>query len=611
MEVRLPDGTIVKNVPEGTTRAELTAKLARSGYDTSKLGGAPDAAVTQPAQVDSRGLVHRAGDAIGGGLEAGLSMLSGATTGLVGRLGGTLGGIAGSVASGRYGTQEGASMASQVAADATQRLTYEPKSKEGQEVLAAIGKLFDSSKLAGMGPSESIMATAATPSMASMRASVTGARGQVGRVLAKDVPDDVPATPRTATPGTRGSVGSAGVDIADIRTQRGEDLPIPIPLTKGQATRDFAQQRFERETAKNPDVGSPLRQRFAEQNEKILQNFDNWIDMTGAESGSLRVTGQVVNEAVVRKSHRAKAEINAAYERAKASGEMRELVDTTPLNQYIKDHAAEAINAPVLTSVEAKLKTIARNGAASINDLEELRKMTGRLGTKDATNAIFAKEVKSLIDDMTQESGGDLYRNARSLRTKYAREFEDHAVIDRLLSFKPGTKDRSVAFEDVFSHSIMRGSLDDVKTIRRTLQTSGPEGMQAWRELQGETLKHIRDEITKNVQIDQRGNRIISPARLDKLVRDLDSDGKLDYIFGKQGAQQIRDVNGIAQDVFTSPPGSVNHSNTATVLTEALDRIATKATGIPFLGSAVGYASKEVRNAADRKRVQESLNPRR
>jgi hypothetical protein len=401
--------------------------------------------------------------------------------------------------------------------------------------------------------------------------------------------------------------GAAEVDPSLLRRQRAESLPVPIKLTKGQESRDFAQQQFEREAAKNPNVGEPLRQRFAEQNEKILQNFDTWVDQTGAEGGSLRAVGQTVTDALVTKSNRAKAEIRYAYERAREAGDMQELVDVFPLRRYLDDNRAEAINATVLQSVEAKLGYVAKNGTASINDLEEIRKMVGRLGGKDATNAVFAKDVKNVIDEITDGVGGDLYRKARSLRTRYSQEFQDHAVIEKMLSFKPGTKDRAVAYEDVFAHSILKGSLDDVRAVRKTLQTAGPEGQQAWRELQGSTLQHIRDEITKNVQIDQAGNRVLSPARLDRLVTELEKDGKLDFIFGKQGAQQIRDINGIAQDAFTSPPGSVNHSNTASILTTVLDKVASKVTGVPFVGSAANYASREIKSAGDRKRVREAL----
>lgn len=40
MDVRLPDGTIIRNVPEGTTRTQLTERLQRNGYDLSRLSSA-------------------------------------------------------------------------------------------------------------------------------------------------------------------------------------------------------------------------------------------------------------------------------------------------------------------------------------------------------------------------------------------------------------------------------------------------------------------------------------------------------------------------------------------------------------------------------------------
>jgi hypothetical protein len=49
MDVRLPDGTVIQNVPDGISKAELTAKLKSNGYDVSKLA-APDAAA--PSDVE-------------------------------------------------------------------------------------------------------------------------------------------------------------------------------------------------------------------------------------------------------------------------------------------------------------------------------------------------------------------------------------------------------------------------------------------------------------------------------------------------------------------------------------------------------------------------------
>lgn len=607
--LEFPDGT-APEVVQATVKRVLSGKGEIPGNE----GG------YSPQKKDERSGAKKLDDTLTGGLEAGLSMVTGATTGLLGRVGGTIGGIAGSVATGKFGTQEGAAGAGESAEEGARKLTFEPKTEAGKEALEAIGQFFDKTKLAGLGPIAATEGQASTSAARQARPAVRPAAGFAAKVVkqgaeevrdtaaagarkvfAKDIPDE-------ALPSEMVGVGSAQTEQAAMRRARAESLPVPIKLSKGEAERTFEQQRFEHEAAKNPKTGGPLRAHYAENNEKILKNFDAWLDQTGAEAGSLRATGQAVTDAVVNKSNKAKTEIRSAYNAARESGDMRERIDVSPLQKYLDEHQPEAINAPVLTSAEAKLaRVIDKDGTVSINDLEEVRKMVGRLSGKDATNATFGGEVKKVIDTLTEGKGGEQYKKARSLRFRYAQEFEDHAVVDRLLSFKPGTKDRAVAYEDVFGHTILKGSLDDVRAIRKTLQTAGKEGDQAWRELQGATIQHFKDEITKNVQIDHAGNRLISPARLDRLVNELDKDGKLDFIFGKQGAQQIRDVNGIAQDVFTSPPGSVNTSNTASVLTTLLDKVASKTTGVPFVGSGVGFISNEIRNARERKLVKKAL----
>lgn len=48
MDVRLPDGTVIKNVPEGTTKRQLLDKLRAKGYDVDKMTAAPAPAASAP-----------------------------------------------------------------------------------------------------------------------------------------------------------------------------------------------------------------------------------------------------------------------------------------------------------------------------------------------------------------------------------------------------------------------------------------------------------------------------------------------------------------------------------------------------------------------------------
>jgi len=68
MDVRLPDGTLIQNVPEGTTKAELVAKLQRNGYNVpaewmqdSKADSKPEGTTQNNTLASQAGLFARSG----------------------------------------------------------------------------------------------------------------------------------------------------------------------------------------------------------------------------------------------------------------------------------------------------------------------------------------------------------------------------------------------------------------------------------------------------------------------------------------------------------------------------------------------------------------------
>lgn len=578
---------------EFRARSEREA-AAKAPGPSSVPGQNPPAAREARPSVPARVVDH-----IRSGPEALLSVASSIPAGLAGAGAGAFETLTG----GKFGTPEGIREGAKRAGEVSEALTYVPRSEGGRDLLKAGADVFAASKLGGMNPATALPAIPTLPA-----ARATGAKA--ASTVAGKVDEAVGALTGKET--TMPGVGAAETDVARMRRERAADLPVPVKLTKGQAERTFEQQQFERETSKAPKEGLPLRERYADQNAAILQNFDAFLDQTGAQARGLRATGEVVNKAVVEKAAKAKNEINAAYEKARASGDMAEPIAIQPLLDYLeKNAAAEVGGASVLSGMRAGLNQLQKKtpGFVPINDLEELRKTVGALAEKDATNGHYGREAKALIDSLTEGKGGAEYQAARAMRYKYANEFENVGVIDRLLSTKPGSKDRAVAYEDVFAHSILKGSLDDVRAVRKTLQTAGPEGQQAWKDLQGQLVQHMKDEITKNVATDIRGNKVVSAANLEKLVMELDRDGKLEFIFGKQGAQKIRDVNDIAKDVFTAPPGSVNTSNTASILIGLLDTAVSGVTGLPLpIGTAVNYGVKQAKSRSLSKKVSSALN---
>ena len=427
------------------------------------------------------------------------------------------------------------------------------------------------------------------------------------------------AAAKAAQKGVAGarSMGAAETAQAQQRQAVASGLRVPVQLTKGEATRNRQQLAFEAEIAKQ-EVGAPLAAKAEQSNAALLQNFDEMLEGTGAEKAGewgLREVGKTVDKALKARVEEAKSKVSAAYNAAKAAGETAQPVPYQPVIDFINQQTPTVRQklAPILQAAEERLRAEdpAGTGMISINQMEDVYKFLGKTMGSDATNIKYGTDLKNIIKDTLDNSGGDLYRQARTLHTNFSREFKDVGITKQLLSTKPGTKDRSIALEDVWNKTINTGSLDDLTSIARTLKKS-PEGQKAWRELQGQTIAQMKESITKAVNIDASGNRTISPSKLDGLVRNLDADGKLDYIFGKKGAQEIRNVRDVALDVYTKPSGTVNFSNTSSALIRALDQIEKKSAMVPVAGPAaklaVGALKKNLEENALAKRVQESVN---
>lgn len=416
-----------------------------------------------------------------------------------------------------------------------------------------------------------------------------------------------------------GSVGAAGTDIETQRRERARSLPVGIELTKGQASRDFEQTQFERETAKDGKTGTKLRETFADQNDRVRANLDALVELTGAEMPDVRGAGKRVVDAVAKRAAEVKGEVDAEYQRAREAGEMAEEVDTTALVTKLRDVQPSATNAGVIKTAEAELVRLggaerAEDGSLvpgklSLDKLEELRKTVGVGGRKDATNAHFAGEIKQAIDLATENAGGDIYRGARAKYRAYAEEFKNRKIVADLITTKRGTDERRVALEDVHKRTIKDGSVDEITKLRDTLRGAGLDGQQAWRELQGQTIAEIRDAALKNTARNERGAKVVSHAGMNRVVQTLDKDGKLDLVFGKKGAELLRDLNDLAADVYTAPPGSVNFSNTASALRNLFDNLVTYGvSGLPVPAREVmGQIGRMLRSRGLRKRVDEAV----
>lgn len=423
-----------------------------------------------------------------------------------------------------------------------------------------------------------------------------------------------PFTPVTRRFNDAGASGTSG-DI--MRLSKAEGLPVPVELTQGAATRDAEQLAFEKEQIFGP-LGGPLRARAEENNAQILQNFDRFIDMTGAELPDLASTGNAVTKALSAGYKQAKDRVNVAYKRAEAAGELAEPVSYKDVADFIAEQTPTTREklAPILNAVDEQLRKNDPDGTGLVplNALEQVRKLINKASVPGTENGNYGGQLKGLIDQATEGKGGALYKKARALRIEQARKYENRAVVERLVANVKNKADAKTTSDEVVRKSILTESPEDIKFLRHALKTSGKDGRQAWKELQGATIRHIQEQATKNVNLTANNEPVVSAAGLNRVVNELDKSGRLDAIFDPATAQRVRDLRDVVQYINTVPPGtSINNSGTARTLLAALAEMGVTggATGVPLpLLTGLKVLRSAVQDNRIKKKISQSLIPK-
>jgi hypothetical protein len=359
-------------------------------------------------------------------------------------------------------------------------------------------------------------------------------------------------------------VSAAETPETILRQTTAAGLREPVPLTRGQITQSPTQLEFEKTIAKKfPETtGRPLVEQKEKAGEAIVRNFDQYIDATGAQKADMelvRPVGRAVDKALVEEAKKAKFEVDRAYTAARNSPEADAQIPYTDVTALIERYPPTTRRqlASILDAVDEELKRLDPSGTGTIRlgQMEEVREFVNKLIQPGTPNAKIGKEVKDAIDEVTSNFGGEKFRNARELRKGYAKYFENASYVSKLLETKPNSKDRIVALDDVFKHSILDGSLEDTRAIGVVLKKGGDEAKQAWKELQGLTVAKLRDEADQLFQLARKGASVEAPFRsYQTRVRELDRSGKLEYLFGKKGAQELLDTVDTIGTVFARAP---------------------------------------------------------
>lgn len=535
------------------------------------------------------------------------------------------------------GNPVGMSAADRVA-QVSNAMTYQPRSDVGKEAQATIATpvqwLGDKADRAGQVTADvtgsPAVGTAVNTAIQAAPALILRKGGPLSRVTIGAAPEVAAAAPGTAAAvaeaATRAKAyvtGTAGLDwdalsdslkaklttiaqsagqldkldpAALAREAKLQSLPVPVPATAAQLTRDPVALRNEGNVSATA-AGTPIRDVHLAANQALLDNLDvlkgkvSGSGDTAATATTPEEVGASVQGAARGKLELAKAKVKAAYQAAQDSGETQAKVDTTPILDMIEKTPDQSHYG--YAKAWMKGNTEGAGSGVSINDLEDLRKAAVAKAMNGGEDGYYAGKLITAIDAATDGAGGKLYAAARAARKAQGLEFQDQGAVADLVSDSSRT-DRTTALSNTVK-SITSGAPEDIRTIKRTLLTGGDEttrtaGRQAWRDVRAQVVQQIKDDASSSVAPNVDGSPNLTAIGLQRAIGKYGPQ-KLDEIFGPGTTRQINAIMDAAKTVKTSPPTAAVGSSTFANVLAFLEKGLTK---VPIVGGPVADIARGV-----------------
>lgn len=206
MDVRLPDGTVLQGIPDGTTKAQIAEKLQANGKTVPPDWLAPP----KEGIIDRMSTDGSMGGSAIAAADAGASIVSGGVAASMAGLAGMAQGIKNRI----QGNPEGNMSAADRVAQVQEGMTYQPRTKGGKVVTGAIAAPFELLAKAGDkvgqgaadvtgSPAVGAAVNTAIQSLPMLLAPELAGKGPIGKVIrgrkpVEPVPGPTPASPQGA-----------------------------------------------------------------------------------------------------------------------------------------------------------------------------------------------------------------------------------------------------------------------------------------------------------------------------------------------------------------------------------------------------------------------------
>ena len=394
------------------------------------------------------------------------------------------------------------------------------------------------------------------------------------------------------------------------RSLRAGSLPEPVPMLKGQLTRnamDFAKEQNLRGVQ---GVGEPITEVLTSQNRALIKNLDH----LGADKGANVVdAGEAAIGALQSADVKAKQIVSDAYGAFRAAtGKDLDV----PLHGVAQDYArvVEDFGDAIPSAVRRKFEGLGllsgtQQKVFSINDAEGLIKTIN--ANYDPSNRVAARalgELRTSVQNSIADGAGSSAQGAEAaFLAKSAREAAKLRF--NQIENTPALKDAILGKEpDKFIQKhVLQGNVSQIKNLMDTLLAENPQAADA---LSDAVVAHIKRHVL-NGATDENG--IFSQAKLKAFTNDPNMAARLKEVLGTDRFATLKQLNSVAEDALYAPKASaVNTSNTASAAQNLKDAtqggvshgLLTLAKNVPFIG---GFAN-DAQSALQRSRLADLAN---
>lgn len=399
------------------------------------------------------------------------------------------------------------------------------------------------------------------------------------------------------------------VDPADAaRVAEATTLPVRVPVTRGQATLDPAQQMFESQAYEgvfSPNAQRLMREFRDTQQEALLGNVQRIQNMIGGQSVDEVGQGvQAARQSLINRDQALRARTNQLYQAARnANGQAFVLGSNVAeglatMRQRLSDNGfTDATAGRVLRLIEGSANDLldvtrasGQNPDISVGNLFSLRAQLNALGrSSDQVEASAAGQAKRALDELLDNAvtqdfiNGDpavveLWRRAIASRREMAQQFPKGSFAQKLVErSRDGSNnlalDANAAMNLIFNTggtgwASKAGMVDGLRQIRRLLQNNP----QAWNSLREEAFMRIAREAQST---DQRNIVQFSGAKFatawEKLQRQ--SPEVWRAMFTEEERNLISQFARVAKRVTTTVPGGRNFSATSAGFASIVKRL--------------------------------------